>query len=133
MLEEGDGNQHHADRFLLFERPLIRGVKRTGVVATPAATVRTRMPRGGQPPVGDSIIPPLRLPAHLVRVTESMVGRRGLEPRTSAVTRPERCASRVERPSVMRCVMWPEPESRRQEWSAAARGRPATGRWFPSI
>src|SRR5438309_10067111 len=32
----------------------------------------------------DSIMPTFRLPASTVRVTESMVGRRGLEPPTSA-------------------------------------------------
>src|SRR4029077_13980044 len=34
----------------------------------------------------DSIIPTFRLPTAPVRVTESMVGRRGLEPRTSALS-----------------------------------------------
>ena len=37
---------------------------------------------------------------------EPLVGRGGLEPRTSAVTSPERCASRVDTPSVRRGVMW---------------------------
>jgi hypothetical protein len=41
----------------------------------------------------DSIIPTFRIPTTSVRVTESMVGRGGLEPRTSALDRPERCAS----------------------------------------
>ena len=41
----------------------------------------------------DSIIPTFRLPATTVRVTETMVGRGRLEPPTSAVERPERCAS----------------------------------------
>jgi hypothetical protein len=40
----------------------------------------------------DSIIPTFRLPATSVRVTESMVGRGGLEPPTSALRGPERCA-----------------------------------------
>jgi site-specific DNA recombinase len=40
----------------------------------------------------NSIIPTFRLPATSVRVTESMVGRGGLEPSTSALTGPERCA-----------------------------------------
>jgi hypothetical protein len=40
----------------------------------------------------DSIIPTFRLPNTPVRVTEAVVGRRGLEPRTSAVTGPGRCA-----------------------------------------
>jgi len=41
----------------------------------------------------DSIIPTFRLPATSVRVTEAMVGRRGLEPPTSALDQPERCAN----------------------------------------
>jgi site-specific DNA recombinase len=53
----------------------------------------------------DSIIPTFRLPATPVRVTETMVGRGGLEPPTSAVIRPERCASGVEGPSVRRGVL----------------------------
>ena len=40
----------------------------------------------------DSIIPTFRLPATSVCVTQSMVGRGGLEPPTSAVRGPERCA-----------------------------------------
>jgi hypothetical protein len=50
----------------------------------------------------DSIIPTFRLPATPVRVTETVVGRGGLEPPTSAVIGVERCASESERPSV-RC------------------------------
>ena len=40
----------------------------------------------------DSILPTFRLPTTSVRVSESMVGRDGLEPHTSAVRGPERCA-----------------------------------------
>jgi hypothetical protein len=39
-----------------------------------------------------SIIPTFRLPTTPVRVMEAVVGRGGLEPHTSAVTVPERCA-----------------------------------------
>jgi hypothetical protein len=56
----------------------------------------------------DSIIPTFRLPSTPVRVTETMVGRGGLEPPGSAVVGPERCASRVRGPSVRRGVIRPE-------------------------
>jgi hypothetical protein len=39
-------------------------------------------------------------------LTRRKVGRRGLEPRTSALDRTERCAYESGRPSVTRGVMW---------------------------
>ena len=62
----------------------------------------------------DSIIPTFRLPSTPVRVTETMVGRGGLEPPTSAVIRHERCGARSGGPSVRQGVMW------REEGAAAA-------------
>ena len=40
----------------------------------------------------NSIIPTFRLPTRSIRITESKVGRGGLEPPTSALDRAERCA-----------------------------------------
>jgi hypothetical protein len=52
---------------------------------------------------------------------QTVVGRGGLEPPTSAVIGPERCASRVETPSVRRGVIRPG-----QRCSAS---RPSRGDW----
>ncbi len=48
----------------------------------------------------ESIIPTFRLPTASVRVTESVVGRGGLEPPTSAAARPKRRTHKSGRPSV---------------------------------
>ena len=42
---------------------------------------------------GNEAAPLYRLPHAGVRIVGTLVGRRGLEPRASAVDRPERCAS----------------------------------------
>jgi len=55
-----------------------------------------------------------------------MVGRRGLEPRTSALDRAERCASKSERPSGSHGVMWSNEQSGgRRPDEAVRRTRPS--------
>ena len=50
----------------------------------------------------ESIIPTFRVPTPSVRATESLVGRRGLEPSTSALDPTERCANDVPRSRISR-------------------------------
>jgi len=50
---------------------------------------------------------------HRCEATCRSVGRGGLEPPTSAVIGPQRCAYESGRPSVRRGVMWPDPEHRK--------------------
>jgi len=58
----------------------------------------------------DAIFPTYRLPNGPVRVISGVVGRRGLEPRTSALTSPERRACESGKLIKRRGLMWPEAD-----------------------